>query len=288
MEFFPSLASIAKKYDGFILDLWGVVHDGTALYPGAKACIESLRRQNKKIVFLSNAPRRAESVEATLTKLGITRDLYDHVLSSGEVARRFLSVPNSPHTPYFYIGPEKDKGLLEGLDYIATGEMTEAAFILCVDVEFHGQEVTELQHYLDEARALGLPMICVNPDIEVVKQDGTHIWCAGAVARRYEDMGGEVSYFGKPYGAVYDVALSLLDGIKRDAIIGVGDNIDTDIKGALDAGIDSALVTGGILVREMGPTPSPYDLREKCERAGSIPTYVIPGLTWQKEPKEQA
>lgn len=284
MEFFPSLASIAKKYDGFILDLWGVVHDGSALYPGAKNCLELLRRQNKKIVFLSNAPRRASNVEATLNKLGITPDLYDHVLSSGEVAWRFLNVPNAPKTPYFYLGPEKDAGLLDGLDYTRTTEMGDAAFILNVDLEFHGQPLEEVQHYLDEARAHGLPMICVNPDIEVVKQDGTHIWCAGAVAGRYADMGGEVSYFGKPYGAVYDVALSLLDGIKRDAIIGVGDNIDTDIRGAIEAGIDSALVTGGILAREMGTNPNPYDLREKCERAGSLPTYVIPGLTWKKEP----
>jgi HAD superfamily hydrolase (TIGR01450 family) len=309
MQFYPSLASIASKYDGFILDLWGVIHDGTTLYPGVKACLESLRRQEKKIVFLSNAPRRARKVEERLNELGIGSELYDHVLSSGEVAYRFLAVPEAavsgttagrtsaiearslrgtkgealnanPH--YYYLGPEKDADLLDGLPYIRTQDMAEAEFMLAVDVEYHGQEVAELEPYLTEARRHNLPMVCVNPDFEVVKQDGTHIWCAGAVAHHYEGMGGEVSYFGKPYGAVYETALALLDTIKRDAILAVGDNIDTDIKGGNDYGIDSALVTGGILAREM-PNPNPYELRELCERKGALPTFVIPGFTWQKE-----
>lgn len=284
MEFYPSLASIGSKYDGFILDLWGVIHDGTALYPGVKPCLESLRRQGKKIVFLSNAPRRASKVEEKLNELGITPDLYDHVLSSGEVAFTFLAQPDHllQEQKYFYLGPEKDADLLDGLSYQRTEVMSEAEFILAVDVEYHGQAVEELEPYLSEARRHNLPMVCVNPDIEVVKQDGTHIWCAGAVARHYEKMGGEVSYFGKPYAAVYETALALLDTIKRDCILAVGDNIDTDILGGNQAGIDSALVTGGILAREM-PNPNPYELRELCERKGALPTFVIPGFTWRKE-----
>lgn len=310
MQFYPSLASIASKYDGFILDLWGVIHDGTALYPGVNACLESLRRQEKKIVFLSNAPRRAAKVEEKLNELGISPDLYDHVLSSGEVAYRFLAVPEAVSNPsfphrresitaagsmdsrlcgndgglikYYYLGPEKDADLLDGLAYARTEDFAEAEFILAVDVEYHGQEVAELEPYLAEARRHNLPMVCVNPDIEVVKQDGTHIWCAGAVARHYEGMGGEASYFGKPYPAVYETALALLDGIQREHILAVGDNIDTDIRGGNLYGIDSALVTGGILAREM-PNPNPYELRELCERKGALPTFVIPGFTWQKE-----
>lgn len=309
MEFYPSLASIASKYDGFILDLWGVIHDGTALYPGVKPCLESLRKQGKKIVFLSNAPRRAAKVEERLNELGITPDLYDHVLSSGEVAFRFLAMPEltdgtsaartsavearslrgakgealNANQKYFYLGPEKDADLLDGLHYQRTEDMGEAEFMLAVDVEYHGQEVAELEPYLSEARRHNLPMVCVNPDFEVVKQDGTHIWCAGAVAHHYQGMGGEVSYFGKPYAAVYETALALLDTIKRDAILAVGDNIDTDILGANENVIDCALVTGGILAREM-PDANPYALRELCERKGALPTFVIPGFTWQKEP----
>lgn len=284
MQFYPSLASIASKYDGFILDLWGVIHDGSALYPGVKACLESLRRQGKKIVFLSNAPRRARKVEERLNELGISPGLYDHVLSSGEVAFNFLAQPEHllHEQKYFYLGPEKDADLLDGLSYIRTADMSEAEFVLAVDVEYHGQEVAELEPYLTEARRHNLPMVCVNPDFEVVKQDGTHIWCAGAVAHHYEGMGGEVSYFGKPYATVYDTALALLDDIKRDAILAVGDNIDTDILGGNSTGIDTALVTGGILAREM-PNPNPYALRELCERKGAVPTFVIPGFTWIQE-----
>ncbi|MCH2548178.1 MAG: TIGR01459 family HAD-type hydrolase [Alphaproteobacteria bacterium] len=285
MQFYPSLASIASKYDGFILDLWGVIHDGTALYPGVKPCLESLRKQGKKIVFLSNAPRRAGKVEEKLNELGISAELYDHVLSSGEVAYNFLALPENLalQQKYYYLGPEKDADLLHGLAYVRCEDMADADFILAVDVEYHGQEVAELEPYLTEARRHNLPMVCVNPDIEVVKQDGTHIWCAGAVAQHYEGMGGEVSYFGKPYPAVYETALTLLDSIKRDAILAVGDNIDTDIKGGNLNAIDTALVTGGILARDM-PNPNPYELRELCERKGALPSFVIPGFTWKNQP----
>lgn len=287
MQFYPSLASIVSKYDGFILDLWGVIHDGTVLYPGVEACLESLRRQDKKIVFLSNAPKRAAKVEARLNELGIGPELYDHVVSSGEVAFRFLAMPEvTGGTPpiqqaYFYLGPEYDADLLDGLAYRRVEDMAEAGFILAVDAQYHGQQMHELEPLLLEARCHNLPMVCVNPDFAIVTQRGEHIWCAGAVAHYYEGMGGEVSYFGKPYPAVYETALALLDSIKRDAILAVGDNIDTDIRGGNNAGIASALVTGGLLSYEM-PDPNPYDLRELCERKGALPDYVIPGFTWKK------
>lgn len=281
MEFYPSLASIASKYDGFILDLWGVIHDGTHLYPGALNCLESLYRQEKKVVFLSNAPRRAWRVEERLLELGIPREYFLTVLTSGEAAFRFLQAPDASPTRYYYMGPEKDAGLLDGLHYVRTTDAAEAEFILNVDVEYHGQQISELEPQLLEARRHNLPMVCVNPDIEVVKQDGTHIWCAGAIALQYANMGGEVSYFGKPFAAVYEAAFTLLDKIQKPRILAVGDNLDTDILGANEAGIDCALVTGGILAREM-PNPDPYALRELAERKGALPTYVVPGFTWQK------
>ncbi|MGB1540529.1 MAG: TIGR01459 family HAD-type hydrolase, partial [Rickettsiales bacterium] len=238
-----------------------------------------------RIIFLSNAPRRAKAVEDKLNDLGITPDLYDHVLSSGEIGRRFLAEPDSlsSNHKYFYLGPEKDADLLDGLHFERTEDMADAAFILDVDVEFHGQEVQALEPYLNEARRHNLPMVCVNPDIEVVKQSGQRIWCAGAIAGHYEKMGGEVSYFGKPFPAVYDAVKALLDDVKQDCILAVGDNLDTDIAGALEAGIDCALVTGGILASEFGPRPDPYALRELCERKNALPNYVIPALTWQHQ-----
>lgn len=281
MQFYPTLAHFADNYDGFILDLWGVVHDGSVLYPGVQECLINLRERGKKIVFLSNAPRRASRVEATLNQLGIAPNLYDYVLSSGEAAFSFLAQPDISHSqqPYYYMGPEKDAGLLDGLPYTRVKHLKQAKFLLNVDVEYHGQEVKELDPILLEARAHSLPMVCVNPDIEVVKQSGQHIWCAGAIARVYEVMGGEVSYFGKPYTAVYDAALTLLGGLERKHVLAVGDNIDTDILGGNLHEIDSALVTGGILSREM-PNPDPYALRELCESKQAIPTYVVPAFRW--------
>lgn len=289
MQFFPSLSLFADSYDAFILDLWGVVHDGSHLYPGAKACLEALRSRGKKIIFLSNAPRRAKHVEAKLHELGIHKELYDHVLSSGEVAFRFLHNPDhlGLKPRYFYFGPEKDADLLAGAPYERVDTLDDADFILNVDTEYQGQPISEMEPYLNHANHLQLPMVCVNPDIEVVKQDGTHMWCAGAIARAYEDRGGEVSYFGKPFAAVYETALSLFGDVQKKLILAVGDNLDTDILGGNRMAIDTALVTGGILKREM-PVVDPFRLRQMAEEKKAHPTFVVPAFSWENPQTQTA
>lgn len=281
MNFQTNIARFADQYDAFILDLWGVIHDGTHLYPGVKETLTALRQKGKKIVFLSNAPRRAEKVEERLNELGITPDLYDHVVSSGEVAFHFLAQPQDVTIKYFYMGPEKDADLLDGLNFERVDHPFLADMVLNVDLFYPGQQLEELDELLLKMAARNLPMACVNPDIEVVKQDGTHWWCAGAVARRYEALGGEADYFGKPFPEAYEVCRTLLGKIQNKLILCVGDNPDTDIRGANLMEMDSALVLGGILSRTLGHEANPFRLKEICDQAGSEPTYVIPHFGWE-------
>jgi len=275
MEFYSDFSNIIPKYDAYILDLWGVIHDGTTLYSCVIETLHAIRKDGGKIVFLSNAPRRAGRIETVLNNFGITADLYDGIMSSGEAGFHFLKTSHGQ--AYYYFGPKKDAGLLDGTTHRMVPSMEEAEFALCVDLDFHGQALDEHLPALEKLYALNIPMICVNPDIEVVKQTGQHIWCAGALAQEYEKMGGEVSYFGKPHSHVYEATLELLGNPPRDKVLAVGDNIDTDIKGANNQQIDSALITGGILAREM-PNPDPFALRKLCEDKDAFPTYVMPGF----------
>lgn len=247
MQFCTSFSSIAKNYNAFLLDLWGCVHDGSALYPGVLETLESLAAQNKNVVFLSNAPRRAVKAQVVLDALGIDRRLYHGILTSGEAG--FLALQEgeiSYGERYFFIGPVRDVGVLNGLPYQLTKSIEEANFLLNVGYGSESGEDDDYSSVLLTAAGRKLPMLCLNPDFEVVKISGERFACAGVIARDYENFGGHVDYYGKPYPHVYDRALAML-GAPKEQVLAVGDALHTDIQGARDAGVKSALVTGGIL-----------------------------------------
>lgn len=275
------LSSVIPPYQALLLDLWGCVHDGTALYPGALECLERLKAHGKRVLFLSNAPRRASKAQAVLDMLGIGRDLYEAVVTSGEVGFASLkrmtkenassSVLRHPSS-YFYIGPPKDADVLHGLPYSPTPRIEDAGFLLNVGFGSEAQSAEDYAAVLRAALARNLPMLCLNPDMEVVKITGERMECAGVIAQEYERMGGQVNYYGKPYGEVYDYALLLL-GLPREAVLAVGDGLHTDILGARRAGIASVLIAGGILHHEP-------DLEAALAREGIHPDYVLPNLRW--------
>jgi ribonucleotide monophosphatase NagD (HAD superfamily) len=190
------------------------------------------------------------------------------------VAYDLLSLQSQPRR-YYYLGPGKDEDILDGLaHYTKVAEPQEADFILCTGYEYDGQPHEEILPLLPQL--LGLPMFCVNPDMEVVKQDGTQWLCAGAVAAEFGKLGGKVAYIGKPFPEVYAACTGIL-GAGR--ILAVGDNPVTDIKGANDFGIDSLLITGGVLAHRYGTELNEANAREICRIAGVNPTYVMAGFT---------
>lgn len=273
MQFIPSIHDIAENYDAFIIDLWGVMHDGTALYPSAAEALSYLHEQHKPVVFLSNAPRKADKARLVLDRLGIDRAHYQSIITSGQVAFDTLQADPFLGTAYYYLGPGKDEDVLEGLDgYYQVDDASKADFVLNAGFEQDFQSETAIEPTLQTLLSHQLPLYCINPDLEVVKIDGTRMLCAGWVATRYAQLGGTVHYVGKPYRQVYETCLSILQFPPR--VLCIGDNLLTDIRGANTMDLDSVLITGGILKSEQGQHPSEAHLATLCEETGATPTYV--------------
>lgn len=268
-------SDLISRYDGFIIDLWGVVHDGTALYPDAKAALTALHDAGKPVVFLSNAPRRAHMAKDNLDKLGIPQSHYLGVITSGEVAYQHLQRDHGwLGTRYYYLGPGKDENIADGLEgYTRVFTPEEADFVLNTGYEVDFQPHDEVLPLLRGLNILKLPLLCVNPDLEVVKQDGTHMLCAGTLAGAYEAMGGKVVYVGKPHAAVYETARAALNGATK--LLAIGDNPLTDILGANQAGIESLLITGGVLLHHHGELDDAKARTISAEH-GASPTYTAP------------
>jgi HAD superfamily hydrolase (TIGR01459 family) len=282
--FLAGLAAVARTYDGFIIDLWGTVHDGVRAYDAAIDVLSRLRAQPAPVCLLSNAARSIAAIAGKLAGMGIDRGCYDHLVSSGEATiealRRRDAGHGAPGETYYFLGPEDGAPLLQGLGYIEVDDPSAATFILNTG----STPGTDLSHYECTLRACAqhsLPMICSNPDL-YVKIGGRRIMCAGTIARRYEALGGRVRYYGKPHRAIYR---DCLERMKRpaDAVLAVGDGLETDIAGAHGAGMDSVFVLGGLhsdYLDQAGAAPARDVLQPLFARSGCTPTYVIPYLRW--------
>lgn len=273
-----TLSAILARYDAFLIDLWGVIHDGSALYPGVAETVGQLHAQGKRVIFLSNAPRRTHQAEAVLTRLGIPRTQYEAIMTSGEAAHYQL-MRERPYGPrYYYLGPGKDEEVIADLPYERVYQPEEADFILNSGFEYDYQPTQEIEPLLAHLLRLNLPLLCINPDIEVVKQDGTRLLCAGWVAGHYAQAGGRVRYIGKPHPYVYELCMALLDGLAPPRILAIGDNLATDIAGAQGAGLASLLITGGILQTECGGIPHDETLERLMAQSGARPDYILPSF----------
>ena len=282
------IAPVIDRYDGVILDLWGVLHDGERPYPGVPECLDRLRAAGKVICLLSNAPRRTGGVIAKLDGMGIGRERYHHVMTSGEAAYDALRDRDDPwHAALgrrlFHIGPDRDMDVYEGLDYTLVASPDEADFVVNTGIVDFGESLSVYEPALEACRRRNLPMVCANPDLIVMVGEQMVI-CAGTLAQRYEAMGGDVFWHGKPHAPVYDRCLSLM-GIKdKGRILAVGDSLRTDVAGANAAGIDVALVTFGIHREELGgawgEAVDPAKLAAAAAAAGHQPTYGLPSLRW--------
>jgi HAD superfamily hydrolase (TIGR01459 family) len=269
------IAPLADRYDGYILDLWGVLHDGAHPLPGAVDALHRLRERGKHIVILSNAPRRAAGVIKRIEEIGLSRGLYDELLSSGEATWRWLKQGGISGRRLFPIMAERDANMLEGLDLEVTQTVATADFILNTGVESANDRVEDFEDALREAAARNLPMVCANPDLVVMHRGKMEI-CAGSIAQYYEELGGQVHYFGKPHAPIYRDCFALLKVTDRNRILAVGDSLRTDIAGANGAGIDGLWVLGGIHQEEV----TDGDLNRVIERQGVIPVAAVPVFRW--------
>lgn len=276
---------IAASYDGFILDLWGVIHDGVTPYPGAIDTLQRLRDMGKPAVLLSNAPRRAAVAQMALREMGIDDALYTGIMTSGEATHRALAQRSDPWFAalgrrVFHLGPVRDRNVIEGLDLVRVESPGEAEFVVNTgpDDLAGPSEVQDHEDVLQACRKAGLPMICANPDLEVIR-GGVRVICAGALTLRYEAIGGVACWLGKPDPVIYAPVLEMLD-VPQGRVLAVGDALRTDIAGAAAAGIDSCWVLGGIHGEELGNDQA--KIEAAADAAGLSPKAWVASFAWSR------
>jgi HAD superfamily hydrolase (TIGR01459 family) len=240
-------ASLDPRYAVILCDIWGVVHDGVNLYPGAADRLRQWRREGRRVILISNAPRTAEAIEAQLGQLRLPRDCWDGISTSGEAG---IAAIQALHHPTGFLGTREDREVLEGRGLTFVDENFSEIAVTGLD-----DERDEVGHYQEQLRALADRQVlfhCFNPD-RVVIQGGFSELCAGALADAYAAMGGPVSWYGKPYPGIYRRALSLAGNPPRSAVLAVGDSLVTDMLGAAREGLDAVFVQGGIHAGEEFP-----------------------------------
>ena len=238
------LSSIVDDYQLFYIDLWGVVHNGISLHEEAIKALKEITKKNKDFILLTNAPRPNSSVKFFLEKLGMEKEIRDHVFTSGEAALNYLK-KNLLDNFFFHIGPPRDFDLFKDFEKMKSDKIENSEYILCTGL-LDDHEVN-LQYYSELfEKNLEKKMICTNPDL-IVDRGNTRELCAGSVAMVFEKMGGEVVYFGKPYPEVYNQSIDNKD----KKILSIGDNLNTDIKGANILNFDSLIISNGIHKNEI-------------------------------------
>ena len=238
------LQSIADNYDLFYIDLWGVIHNGIKLHNSAIVALNELKKKNKNFVLLTNAPRPNTTVNKFLEKMGMSEDLRKHVFTSGEASLNFLKKTFKSKN-FFHIGPPKDFDLFNELKNNKSTELSESEYLLCTGLfDDHEDDLNYYKNLLE--KHIKKKMICTNPDL-IVDRGNTRELCAGSVAMVFEKMGGEVIYFGKPHAEVYNQSI---DNVGKK-VLAIGDNLNTDIKGANLLNYHSLLVCNGIHKKEI-------------------------------------
>ena len=288
MRYLTGFSSLADEYDGFVLDLWGVIHDGVNAFPHAVECLAHLRAAGKKTLLLSNVPRPNDAVRTMMRRMGIEDALYTGILTSGEAVRRALQSPpdawwSALGPRVYHLGPERDRPVLEGLPLILAATPGEADFVLNTGPDDHRDpsDIAEFEPTLQDCAAHRLPMICANPDLEVIR-GGVRVLCAGSLAVRYQALGGDVRSLGKPDPAVYRTVLEAL-AMPKDRILAVGDSLRTDIAGAVSAGLAACWVLDGLhgaALRKADGAYDPAEVEAEARAAGLTPVAAMARFAW--------
>lgn len=259
IEIISGLSQIAGNYDALVSDVWGVVHNGVAAFPGAADALANFRKTRGPVVLLTNAPRPWPVVAKQLMHFGVPGDAYDAIVTSGDLTRAEITARAAAHggpLPSLYIGPDRDLGIFDH-EHVHRTDLEKAAVIICTGPYKDDVETPEeYRGLLRQAAERKLPFICANPDL-IVQRGDRIIYCAGSLAQLYEQLGGEVWYAGKPHLPVYsqvDRAVAQAAGrtIPRTQMLMAGDGLKTDVLGANRAGLPVLLITGGIHATEFG------------------------------------
>lgn len=279
------LSEISERYDALFCDLWGCVHNGIAPFPDAIVALQAFRAKGGVVVLVTNAPRAHVEIAKQLDAMGVPRDAWDMIATSGDSARAAMLTGAVGEKVYFIGEPRDDTffapmKLIENPVTLTKVDVAEAEGIVCTGPFDPHAKPDVLRPQLLLAKTRGLKLLCANPDI-VVDRGESREYCAGAVAKLYTEMGGESLYFGKPHSPIYDLARRRLvqngHDISDERILAVGDGIFTDVQGGIGEGIDTLFITGGLAREETATTdqPNPKKLAQYLKDSGQNPTFSI-------------
>ena len=281
LHFAESLRELVDGVDVVLSDIWGVVHNGLESFPEACEALHTYRSHGGTVILITNAPRPADSVQRQLRKLGVADETYDAIVSSGDLTRLYVAA--HPGRKMFWLGPERDSSIHRGLD-AKTAPLEEADYIVCTGLYDDETETAEdYRGMMLKARERKLTLVCANPDI-VVERGDRLIYCAGAIAELYRELGGEVIFYGKPHRPIYERAMALAGErqghpIDRKRVLAIGDSVRTDLTGAREFGIDCLFVTRGIHAEEFEGLDQ-LDPNSVMELFGHPPKALMRELKW--------
>ena len=281
LRFVERLSDLVDGVEVILSDIWGVVHNGLESFPEACEALQTCRQRGGIVILITNAPRPADSVQRQLRKLGVADDIYDAIVSSGDLTRHFVS--DHPGKKMYWLGPDRDNSIYRGLDAV-TAPLEQADYIVCTGPFDDETETPEdYRAMLLQARERKLTFICANPDI-VVERGDRLIYCAGAIAELYRELGGEVIFYGKPHRPIYERAMALAAERRGrptplDRVLAIGDSVRTDLTGALGFGIDCLFITRGIHSEEFEGIDQ-LDPASVKELFGHPPRALMRELKW--------
>tara|TARA_Y100000389_G_scaffold199098_1_gene236858 strand:- start:1162 stop:1980 length:819 start_codon:yes stop_codon:yes gene_type:complete len=263
------LRAIVDDYQLFYIDLWGVVHNGIYLHEEAIKTLKEIAKKNKDYILLTNAPRPNSAVKSFLEKLGMDKEMRDHVFTSGEAALNYLKRNLSDKT-FYHVGPPRDFDLFNDFKKMKSKNLDDSDYILCTGLfDDHHKDLNYYKNLFE--KNVKKKMICTNPDL-IVDRGGTRELCAGSIAMVFEKMGGEVIYFGKPYPEVYNQSTDN----KNKKVLTIGDNLNTDIKGANLLNFDSLIISNGIHKSEINEK----GIEKISKSYETICNYIQSELKW--------
>jgi len=281
LHFVERLRDLVSGKEVVLSDIWGVVHNGLESFAEACEALHRYRSEGGTVILITNAPRPADSVQRQLRKLGVADEVYNAIVSSGDLTRHYVAT--HPGGKAFWLGPERDNSIYRGLD-LTISPLDQADYIICTGLFDDESETPEdYRAMMREAGERKLPLICANPDI-VVERGDRLIYCAGAIAELYRELGGEVIFYGKPHRPIYERAMELASEhvshpITRDKVLAIGDSVRTDLAGAHGFGIDCLFVTRGIHSEEFEGVDQ-LDPASVKELFGHPPRALMRELKW--------